>query len=50
MRLRKCRECRAYTLAKEHCGIETITPHPARYSQADKYASYRRKQKYGDSK
>ncbi|MFA4946535.1 MAG: nucleolar RNA-binding Nop10p family protein [Candidatus Micrarchaeia archaeon] len=47
LKLKKCRACGVYTLAESHCGSESAQPHPAKYSPADKYASYRRKQKYG---
>ena len=43
-----CRACKKYTL-KERCSSckeKTATPHPAKYSVPDKYASYRRKAKY----
>ncbi len=40
--MRKCGACGAYTLGALHCGKETASPHPPRFSIDDKYASYRR--------
>ena len=40
----KCPACNKYTL-KEKCCIETIFPHPAKFSLQDKYGEYRRKAK-----
>lgn len=44
-RLKKCVVCEEYTLAAEHHGKPTISPHPQKWSPADKLAKYRRKQK-----
>jgi H/ACA ribonucleoprotein complex subunit 3 len=41
--MRKCVTCGKYTLSEEHCGSQTRTPHPPRFSIDDKYAEYRRK-------
>jgi len=50
MKLSKCKKCGVYTLeeACKKCGAATSSSHPARYSKEDKYASYRRKEKYPD--
>ncbi len=49
--LKKCVECGRYTLGEKcgdaKCGGETRAAHPPKYSPLDKYASYRRKEKYG---
>ncbi|MEM0475331.1 MAG: RNA-protein complex protein Nop10 [Candidatus Norongarragalinales archaeon] len=49
--LRKCIKCGRYTLrercANAKCGGETVAAHPPKYSPVDKYACYRRKEKYG---
>ncbi|MBI5036204.1 nucleolar RNA-binding Nop10p family protein [Candidatus Micrarchaeota archaeon] len=47
-RLRKCPRD-GYTLKEEcaECGEPTKSVHPAPYSPHDKYAQYRRKEKYG---
>ncbi|MCX8175377.1 MAG: RNA-protein complex protein Nop10 [Candidatus Micrarchaeota archaeon] len=42
-RMRRCVCCRAYTLEKEHCGRETASPHPPKFTAEDPYAQYRRK-------
>jgi len=41
-RMRRCKACGAYVLDREHCGAETQSPHPPKYSVDDKYAAYRR--------
>ena len=41
-KMRKCTSCGKYTLEELHCGADTKTPHPPRFSIDDKYASYRR--------
>ncbi|MGB9577013.1 MAG: RNA-protein complex protein Nop10 [Candidatus Micrarchaeia archaeon] len=48
MKLRKCVACKAYTLKEEcpKCGGETRAAHPPKYSPHDKYAEYRRKEKF----
>lgn len=40
--MRKCGKCGAYTLDEKHCGMETASPHPPKYSHIDRYAKYRR--------
>ena len=52
--LRKCVKCGLYTMndanvkcTNAKCGGETRAAHPPKYSPVDKYASYRRKEKYG---
>ena len=47
MKLSKCSKCGAFTLKERHCGVETLSAHPPKFSFADKYAFYRRKAKYG---
>lgn len=45
--LRRCPECRTYTLKEQcpKCAGTTLMPMPARYSPEDRYGSYRRKLK-----
>lgn len=46
--LKKCEKCAKYSLSQKcSCGGEMLSPHPPKYSVGDKYASYRRKEKYG---
>ncbi|PIO02095.1 ribosome biogenesis protein [Candidatus Micrarchaeota archaeon CG_4_10_14_0_2_um_filter_55_9] len=45
----KCGKCGKYSL-RDECCEPTQNPHPPKYSPADKYAKYRRKEKYGDVK
>ena len=40
--MRKCKVCGGYTLEGRHCGAETASPHPPKFSIDDKYAKYRR--------
>lgn len=49
--MKKCVACGSYSM-KEKCGCggATRVAHPPRFSFADKYAAYRRKEKFGDSK
>lgn len=44
-RMRKCSLCGEYTLLGEHCGSQTLSPHPPKYNPNDRYALYRRKEK-----
>lgn len=48
-KLRVCKYDDTYTMKEKcpKCGRETNTAHPPRYSQEDKYAEYRRREKYG---
>ena len=41
--LRKCSECRRYTLKDlcKECNVETNSVHPAKFSPDDKYLRYR---------
>jgi H/ACA ribonucleoprotein complex subunit 3 len=42
--LRKCEKCGQYTLnvvGCPHCGGNVRTPHPPKFSPADKYLKYR---------
>lgn len=41
--LRKCPQCKIYTLKEEcpKCAKKTTTAHPAKFSPDDKYARYR---------
>ncbi|MFO7967525.1 MAG: RNA-protein complex protein Nop10 [Archaeoglobaceae archaeon] len=45
LRMRKCRECGAYTLEEvcPKCGAGTFIPVPPRFSPQDPYGKYRRK-------
>ena len=47
--LKKCPVCNSYTLLAScpDCPSQTLSAHPAKYSPHDKYAVYRRKQKFG---
>lgn len=49
-RIRKCPQCKQYTIKSvcPRCNIETIVPHPPRFSPEDKYVEYRIKIKYPD--
>ena len=46
--IRKCPNCCAYTLKREcdSCKVQTIDPHPPKYSPDDKYARYRIEDRY----
>ena len=46
-RMKKCRSCGKYTLKAECCCMPATTAHPPKYSPQDKYADYRRREKYG---
>jgi H/ACA ribonucleoprotein complex subunit 3 len=51
--LRKCSNCRSYTLRKSicpHCGGAAIIPHPPKFSPDDKYLKYRMALKTENSK
>jgi rRNA maturation protein Nop10 len=43
----KCPKCSKYTMEDKcsECNIATINPKPAKFSNEDKYGSYRRKAK-----
>ncbi|MFB6203450.1 MAG: nucleolar RNA-binding Nop10p family protein [Candidatus Nanohaloarchaea archaeon] len=41
----RCTECGSYTLQDEHCGEETESPRPPKFSFPDNYGEYRRKTK-----
>jgi rRNA maturation protein Nop10 len=43
--IRKCTECKAFTLKEEHCEKDTVTSRPPKFSFPDKYGEYRRKTK-----
>jgi len=49
MKLFKCKSCNVYTLKEKcvKCSESTSSSHPAKYSKEDKYAAYRRKEKFG---
>ena len=51
MKMRKCPKCGAYTLKDVHCGAETASPHPPKFSveKEKKYGKYRRKAKLNKS-
>ncbi|MFA5077041.1 MAG: nucleolar RNA-binding Nop10p family protein [Candidatus Micrarchaeia archaeon] len=44
-KIRKCRDCGAYTLKERHCASLAQSAHPARFNPNDKYARQRRKAK-----
>jgi len=46
-KIKKCAKCGKYTMKRECDGKETVTAHPPKYSPQDKYAKYRRMEKYG---
>jgi len=46
-RLRKCALCGAYTMLDMHCGRTSESAHPPRYSPEDRYARYRRMERFG---
>ncbi len=46
LKLKKCLKCGKYTMRAECCA-PTQNPHPPKYSPVDKYAKYRRKEKFG---
>ena len=41
-RMKRCKVCSKYTLDEAHCGQETASPHPPKFSIEDRYAKYRR--------
>ncbi|MFB6216647.1 MAG: nucleolar RNA-binding Nop10p family protein [Candidatus Aenigmatarchaeota archaeon] len=43
--IKKCPECNAYTLKDEHCGVETESARPPKFSFPDRMGKYRRKTK-----
>jgi rRNA maturation protein Nop10 len=45
--IRKCVECEDYTLKDKHCGEESESTRPPKFSFPDKYGKYRRKAKKG---
>ncbi|MDO8339853.1 MAG: nucleolar RNA-binding Nop10p family protein [Candidatus Burarchaeum sp.] len=47
-RMKRCRSCGKYTLKPDCCGQQATTAHPPKYSPQDKYAAYRRREKYGE--
>ena len=48
--LHKCSSCAKYSLsAKCSCGEEALSAHPPKFSFEDKYALYRRKEKFPDA-
>ncbi|VVC02636.1 Ribosome biogenesis protein Nop10 [Candidatus Burarchaeum australiense] len=46
-KLKKCGVCGKYTMKAKDCGTGTETAHPPKYSPQDKYAEYRRREKFG---
>ena len=45
----KCKKCNKYTMREIcDCGSTTINSKPLKYSEKDKFASYRRKAKLDD--
>ncbi len=49
VKLKKCSSCGGYTLKENcpKCSEATRQAHPPKYSKEDKYAAYRRKEKFG---
>jgi len=47
--IRKCVKCGQYTLKEicQKCNVETVNPHPAKFSLQDRYARYRVQKKVG---
>jgi len=46
--MKKCVACGAYSMKEQcKCGGRTRAAHPPKYSFVDKYAAYRRAQKFG---
>ncbi len=45
--IKRCTECKSYTLKDEHCSKKTVSPHPPKFSleKEKKYGKYRRKGK-----
>lgn len=43
--IKKCPECNSYTLKDNHCGEETESARPPKFSFPDSYGKYRRKTK-----
>jgi H/ACA ribonucleoprotein complex subunit 3 len=46
-KMKRCISCGKYTLRSDCCSKVTTTAHPPKYSPQDKYANYRRREKYG---
>lgn len=46
-KLFKCVACGEYTLKNVHCEKQTASAHPPKYSPIDKWAKYRRLEKFG---
>ncbi|MEM2963494.1 MAG: nucleolar RNA-binding Nop10p family protein [Candidatus Anstonellales archaeon] len=46
-KLRKCNVCHTYTLSDVHCGLQTRYGHPPPFKITDRWARYRRKEKFG---
>jgi rRNA maturation protein Nop10 len=43
--IKKCPECKEYTLKDKHCGEESTPVRPPKFSFPDRYGEYRRKTK-----
>ncbi|MEM2637260.1 MAG: RNA-protein complex protein Nop10 [Candidatus Korarchaeota archaeon] len=46
-KMKRCPKCWNYTFAElcPYCGAQTQSPHPPRFSPADKWGEYRRRAK-----
>lgn len=43
--IKKCPECKSYTLGDKHCSSGTVEARPPKFSFPDRYGEYRRKTK-----
>jgi len=43
--IKKCVKCNSYTLEDEHCGEETQSTRPPKFSFPDRHGEYRRQTK-----
>lgn len=41
-KIRKCAVCGKYTMQEIHCGSQTKSAHPPKFTMEDKYARFRR--------
>jgi len=46
MKLKKCAVCNAYTMMQKHCGAGVKSAHPPKFSVEDRYARYRRAERF----
>ena len=47
MKILKCAGCGAYTMMRKHCGVASKTVHPPKFSVEDRWAKYRRAERFG---